>query len=146
MLNSPSLWLIAGSILCLLELIFPTAFIEFMMGLAAILTAIAALIVPQLSLQVVIWLIISTLLVIISRHWVNRLQSSKHRVIDDREGETLTEILPGETGRVLFEGNSWRAKCADDRMAIASQQKVYIVSRQGNTLFVLPVQLLNASQ
>jgi membrane protein implicated in regulation of membrane protease activity len=145
MLNSPSLWLIAGSILCLLELVFPTAFIEFMMGIAAILTAIAALVIPQLSLQVIIWLVISTLLVILSRRWVNRLQSSKHRVVDDREGETLTEIMPGEAGRVLFEGNSWRAKCADDHIAIAPHQKVYIVSRQGNTLYVLPVQLLNAS-
>lgn len=145
MLSTPSLWLIAGSILCLLELIFPTAFIEFMMGIAAILTAIAALAVPQLSLQVVIWLVASTLLVILSRRWVDRLQSSKHRVNDDREGETLTEIPQGGTGRVLFEGNSWRAQCADEQMAIAPQQKVYIVSRQGNTLFVLPVQLLHAS-
>lgn len=115
------------------------------MGIAAILTAIAALAVPQLSLQVVIWLVASTLLVILSRRWVDRLQSSKHRVNDDREGETLTEIPQGGTGRVLFEGNSWRAQCADEQMAIAPQQKVYIVSRQGNTLFVLPVQLLHAS-
>ncbi|MEM8778980.1 MAG: NfeD family protein, partial [Cyanobacteria bacterium P01_G01_bin.49] len=45
---------------------------------------------------------------------------------------------PGKTGRVLYEGNSWSAICADEEMSIASHQKVYVVMRKGNTLIILP--------
>jgi len=145
MLNLPSLWLVAGSVLCLMELFFPTAFVAFMMGLGAILTAIIALILPSPGLQVIVWLIISILLVIVSRRWVLRFQSKRRSLSDSQEAETLTEILPGQTGRVLYEGNSWRARLADDQIAIAANEKVYVVSRQGNTLSVLSVKLLRDS-
>jgi membrane protein implicated in regulation of membrane protease activity len=135
---SPTLaWLIAGVILCIMELVVPTAFVEFIMGISAIGVAVVSLIVPYLALQVLLWLVLSTLLIWLSR----RFLTPRRRVSDsgdDREGETLTEILPGKAGRILYEGNSWRAKCEDDLMAIAPHQKVYIVRREGNTLIVLP--------
>ena len=142
-LSPTLLWLIAGSILCLMEFVFPTAFVEFMMGISALLVAAASLIVPQFTLQVVLWLVLSTILVLLSR----RFLTPKHRVSsigDDREGETLTEISPGQTGRVLYEGNSWRAKCEDEHQAIALHEKVYVVRREGNTLIVLPHNILRS--
>jgi membrane protein implicated in regulation of membrane protease activity len=120
-----------------MELIFPTAFVEFMMGVSAGLVALIALVLPQFSLQVVLWLVLSTLLIILSR----RFFTPKKRLstlADDQEGQTLTMIPPGETGRVLYEGNSWRAKCADENLTIDSQELVYIVGKQGTTLIVLP--------
>jgi membrane protein implicated in regulation of membrane protease activity len=57
-------------------------------------------------------------------------------------GETLTEILPGQAGRVLYEGNSWRARCDDDKLSLAPGQKVYVVSREGTTLIVMPENIL----
>jgi membrane protein implicated in regulation of membrane protease activity len=45
-LNPSLLWLIAGAILCFMELIFPTAFVEFMMGVSADLVALIALVLP----------------------------------------------------------------------------------------------------
>ena len=142
-MSTTLLWLIAGSILCLMEFFFPSAFIEFMMGVGALLVAIASLIVPQFTLQVVLWLILSTLLVILSR----RFLTPRHKVRnigDAQEGETLTAISPGQTGRILYEGNSWQAKCEDEYQAIAPKQKVYVVRREGNTLFVLPQHMLNS--
>lgn len=146
MLNLPSLWLIAGSLLCLMELIFPTAFVAFMMGISAIITALIALILPSLGLQIIIWLTVATLLIVLSRRWVTSFQARKQSFGDDPEGQTLTPILPGHSGRVLYEGNSWRARCADEQLAIAAQEKVYIVSRQGNTLMVVPLNYLNSNQ
>jgi membrane protein implicated in regulation of membrane protease activity len=140
MLSTPLLWLIAGSILCLMELFFPTAFVEFMMGISAILVAAVSLVIPHLTLQVLLWLILSSTSIFFSR----RLLTPKRRVgllEDASEAETLTEIAPGQAGRVLFEGNSWRAICADEKLAIAPHQKVYIVRRKGNTLIVLPANL-----
>ncbi|WP_013325110.1 NfeD family protein [Gloeothece verrucosa] len=141
MLSIPLLWLIAGCILCLMEFIFPTAFVAFMMGISAMVVALISSFVPYLAVQVIAWLILSTILVIISRRFLTPKQKLS-RLSDDSEGETLTEIAPGQPGRVLYEGNSWRAVCEDETMTIAAQEKVYIVRRKGNTLFVVPVNLL----
>ncbi|MDJ0843399.1 NfeD family protein [Crocosphaera sp.] len=138
MLNPALLWLIAGAILCFSEAIFPVAFVAFMMGISAIVVAAIALVIPSFPIQVILWLSLSTILIVGSRRFVPKKKSLNSIVGDAQEGETLTEILPGKTGRVLYEGNSWQAICADDKIALLPHQKVYIVTRKGNTLIVLP--------
>ncbi len=143
MLSPTLLWSIAGSILCLMEFVFPTAFVSFMMGISAFLVAAISILLPQTSLQIVLWLLLSTLLIILSR----RLFTPKRRISnlgDDNFAETLTEIPPGNTGRVLYEGNSWRAKCENEYQKIAPGEKVHVIRREGNTLVVLPQNLLDS--
>ncbi len=137
MLMPSLLWLIASVILCLMEFLFPTAFVAFMMGISAALVALISLILPQFSLQVVLWLLFSTLLIFLSRRFFTPKKNLSN-LGDDREGQTLTMIPAGETGRVLYEGNSWRAKCADEDHDITEGESIYIVGREGNTLIVLP--------
>jgi membrane protein implicated in regulation of membrane protease activity len=134
------LWLLAGSVLCLLELFVPTAFVAFLMGISALIVALVSSIAPQFSVQVVLWLLLSTTLVFLSRRFLPHPRASKN--LDAREARTLTEIPAGETGRVLYEGNSWRARCEDEVEAIAPNQKVYVVRREGTTLIVVPQNLL----
>ena len=133
------LWLIAGSALCLLEVFIPVAFVAVMMGLSAIVTAGIAVWVPSFSLQTAIWMILSVLFIAASRRFVpSHLQ--QHRALRDPvEATVLAEIEPGQSGRVLYEGNSWRAECQDPQLGIASQVKVYVVGRRGNTLLVYPL-------
>lgn len=133
-LNPTMVWLVAGAILCLIELILPTAFIAFVMGLSAIAVAAVSGVLP-LNLQIFLWIVLSLLLVFVSRRFVNRKATLK---LDATEAETLTEILPGKTGRVLYEGNSWAARCEDTEAVIAADQRVYVVGRKGTTLLVLP--------
>ena len=145
MLISPTLlWLLAGAVLCLMELFLPTAFVAFMMGLSAFVVALVSLILPQLALQVVLWLILSTTLVLLSR----RLFLPSRRVLSKIQAplvaETITAIPAGREGRVLYEGNSWRARCEEDKVAIAPEQRVYVVRREGNTLIVVPEHLLHS--
>lgn len=141
-LLSPSmLWLVAGSILCLLELFVPTAFVAFLMGISAFVVALVALVLPQFPVQVVLWLLLSTGLVFFSRRFLPHPRASKN--LDAIVAQTLTEIPAGETGRVLYEGNSWRARGEDETEAIAPNQKVYIVRREGTTLIVVPQNLLH---
>lgn len=138
----PILWLVAGLLLCLLEFMLPTAFVELTMGISAILVGLLALWLPAVGVQVVIWLVLSIVLLVALRRL---MPAVKPRSIDDSsEAETLTEILPGQTGRVRYEGNSWRARCADELVTIAPNQKVYVVSRQGTTLIVMPEHLLHS--
>lgn len=142
LMSTPFLWLIAGSILCLMELVFPTAFVSFMMGISAILVAAIALFVPYLPIQVILWLVASVTLIVLSRRFLITRGKIKG-LEEEQEAETLTEIPPGQPGRVLYEGNSWRAICADEHQAIAPHQKVYVVKRKGNTLIVLPSSIVN---
>jgi membrane protein implicated in regulation of membrane protease activity len=73
------------------------------------------------------------------------LPTGKPKTIDDdKEATTLTEIPAGQTGRVLYEGNSWQAKCGDQELAIAANQAVYVIGRKGTTLIVMPDYLLHS--
>ena len=136
------LWLLIGGGLCSLEFFFPTAFVEFMMGVSAMAVAAVLFFFPISSnLQIALWLIFSTIAVISSRRFFTP-KTSKRVLSDDTEAETLTAIAAGKTGRVLYEGNSWRAKCADSTMAIAENETVYVVRQEGTTLFVMPRHLL----
>lgn len=140
MFNLTLLWLIAGAILCLMELFFPTALVEFTMGLAALLVGLLSLVVPSFGVQVALWMLIATVLLFLVRRWFTPKRRPAHNLLSEANvGETLTEILPGQAGRVLCEGNSWRA-CSEtgETGTIAPGQKVAIVRREGNTLIVRP--------
>jgi membrane protein implicated in regulation of membrane protease activity len=142
MLNPTLFWLITGVILCSMEMVFPTAFVSFMMGAAALLVAIASLFLSQYTLLMGLWLIFSTGLIILSR----RLFTPKRRISltgDDSEATAITGIPAGSWGRVLYEGNSWRAKCADETRDLAPNESVYVVAKKGNTLIVLPIAMLD---
>ncbi|MDB9504286.1 NfeD family protein [Spirulina major CS-329] len=132
------LWLLAGAILCLMELFFPTAFIEFMMGVAALLVGVMSLVVPVFGLQILTWLALTTVGILLSRRMFTPKQRSRLVLEESRDGRTLTEIPPGEAGRVLCDGNSWQARCEDEAIAIPPNTKVFILRREGNTLIILP--------
>jgi membrane protein implicated in regulation of membrane protease activity len=141
---SPTLlWLLVGAILCSIELVVPTAFTAFMMGISAFVVALLVMLLPlPAALQVVLWLVFSIAFVYLSHRLMPRRKVSS--IEDATEGQTLTEILPGEMGRVLYEGNSWKARCEDEKLAIAPNQRVYVVRREGTTLVVLPEHLLKS--
>ena len=142
MIDPTLFWIIVGVILCSMELVFPTAFVSLMMGIAALLVAIASLFLSQYTVLTGLWLIFSTGLIILSR----RLFTPKRRISitgDDSEATAISGIPAGSAGRVLYEGNSWRAKCADETRDIAPNEAVYVVGKKGNTLIVLPLAMLD---
>jgi membrane protein implicated in regulation of membrane protease activity len=134
------IWLLVGLVLCLIEFATPTAFIAFVLGISAILVALVAPWLP-LGLQVLLWMLLCSLGIWISRTLVSRRAAMN---LDAREGETLTEIKAGQVGRVLYEGNSWAARCDDPEVTIPAHQRVYIVGRQGTTLLVFSEQVLRS--
>jgi membrane protein implicated in regulation of membrane protease activity len=139
LLNPTVIWLLVGLTLCLVEFVLPTAFVALVMGVSALVVA-AFSTVLSVNLQVALWVALSVLMVWGSRRLVNRKAALK---LDATEAQTLTEILPGETGRVLYEGNSWNACCEGSEVTIAPQQRVYVVGRRGTTLLVMPESLID---
>ena len=142
--SSTLIWLLAGSGLCLIELFVPTAFVALMMGISAIVVAfLSQAILGKLWLQVVVWLLLSTVLVVLSRRFVTSPRP-KTKIQDAIIAETLTEIPAGKPGRVLYEGNSWRARCDDEKLSIPPNQRVYVTRREGTTLIVMPENVLHS--
>ena len=131
------IWLIIGIALCVIELLIPlpTFLIAGAMGIAAILVAAIATVLPIPALQILAWMLISGMLVNVSRRFIPK---DSHQLKESSEGITLTEIPAGLTGRVQHEGVSWKARCDNPQIAIAAQQKVIILRRQGTTLVVVP--------
>lgn len=144
MANPLLFWVIVtlAGILCSMEFVFPTAFVSFMMGIAALLVAIVSVFLPQYTLLIGLWLLFSAGLIILSR----RLFTPKRKISitgDDSEATAISGIPAGSAGRVIYEGNSWRAKCADETRDIAPNEVVYVIRKQGNTLIVLPNKMID---
>lgn len=138
----PLFWLIVGVVLCLMELMLPTAFIESALGVSAFLVAIIALLPVPFGIQVGLWMVFSLSFLFVLRRFVP--QRTPYTLADSTEARTTTEILPGKPGRVIYEGNSWQARCEDEMTAIAPDEPVVVVGRRGNTLYVMPESALRS--
>ncbi len=136
---SPSgLWLLVGAGLCVLELFVPTAFIAVCMGMSALLVSLLALVLPSaFGLQILVWLL-GTCGSIAIGYRLNK-QRTSNTIRSATEAEALTAMMPNQTGRVLYEGSSWRARCVEGAEPVAPQDKLYVVGREGNLLIVMPM-------
>ncbi|BAZ06942.1 NfeD family protein [Calothrix sp. NIES-3974] len=134
--------LLAGGFL-LLELLLPVPFLA-MIGISALFVALLVWMgLANTWLQIAVWIIVSGLLILSSRRFLVR-KRGQIKLKGDVIAETLTEIPPGKTGRVLYEGNSWQARCDDEMMLIPAQERVYVVRREGTTLIVMPQSVLRS--
>lgn len=143
-------WLATGVLLCLTEFILPH-FIRKKIKLVSLLMGVSALIEAFIlwrgsrwlvQWQIMYWMGLSLALIL----WVRPvlMNQKKYTISEASEAKTLTEILPGEVGRVLYEGCSWQALCQDSQITIPAHKKVYVLRREGNTLIVVPQPLFNS--
>jgi len=160
-ISPPWLWFIIGIILAALEFLLPKRiakklkFVPLILGCCALLEAFIlwrgsvlfmfdwrGVMYEDFEWQIFYWMGLSLAGLI----WVRPTfthRENKFKIPQTVEGKTLTEILPGQTGRVLFEGNSWSACCQDKELKIAANQKVLVLGREGNTLIVAPESLFD---
>ncbi len=136
-MNNASIWVTIGVVLCAMELLIPTAFIESALGVSAFVVALLSLVVPGWNYQIALWMVISLLLFWALKRFVPNRTAPTLR--EATEARTTTAIAPGQTGRVIYEGNSWQARCEDNRTSIEPNQEVFVVERKGNTLIVVPL-------
>lgn len=146
---SPSLfWFGGGIILCSIEFFLPKTWgktyklIALTMGISSLIVAVFVWrynFLEDVRFQIAYWMGLSIASVIWVRPMV--LKRKKFTVPDATEARTLTEILPGQTGQVLYEGCFWQARCEGYQDTISPNQRVYVMRREGNTLIVLPEHL-----
>ena len=135
-MSLPLFWLIVGAVLCLMELFLPTAFVEATLGVSALIVSAIALVVPQFGIQVAIWMVLSVLATWSLKRFVPK--QTPYILEESTEARTITAIPAGKTGRVLYEGNSWQARCEDTDAVIGADESVIVIGRRGNTLLIMP--------
>ncbi len=138
--SNHTLWLISGTVFLALGIVVGDPGIAAI-GIAAIITAIAALSIPSLAIQLIIWSILSVALAIVLRGLVSRKPQSQQW---QTEAEVTEIIPPGRTGEVAYEGTLWKAKCDIADLRIPKGELVNVVGRQGNTLIVIPLRMIDA--
>jgi membrane protein implicated in regulation of membrane protease activity len=134
------LWLIGGLIVLGLGMLVGEPGIASI-GLAALITAVLALTVPSIAIQLIVWSILSLALAVVLRGLVsNQPKPSQWQT----EAEVTMMIPEGRVGEVAYEGTLWKAKCDIANLQVAEGELVYVVGRQGNTLIVMPTRLMNS--
>ncbi len=131
------IWVTLGIALCLMELLVPTAFLESALGISAFAVALFTPIVTGPNYQILLWVVLSFLAFWALKRFIpNRTAPALRKATEAR---TTTAISPGQKGRVMYEGNSWQAKCNDAQVAIPPNQEVFVIERKDNTLIVMPL-------
>ncbi len=129
------LWLVAG-VGGLLLGVMTGELVIAALGLAAIITSIAALTVFSLTIQLLIWTILAVALTVVLRGLVPSPAGDLRPVTN---GKVLRAIYPSRTGDVSYQGSIWKARCEASDMVIEIGELVHVVGREGNTLWVMPV-------
>lgn len=131
-------WLIAGIALLGFEILVPEL-IAGAIGLAALVTSVAALFLP-VGFQVAVFVGLAITFVIWGRKLVPR---DSPALEESRDARALEAIPAGRKGRVRYAGSNWNARCIHDTVSITADQELYVVERQGNTLLVMPAKMLS---
>ncbi|MEM8505549.1 MAG: NfeD family protein [Cyanobacteria bacterium P01_D01_bin.1] len=136
-MNPALIWIAIGVVFCLMEVLVPSAFLESAFGVSAFGVALLSLVVTGLNYQIVLWMLLSALTFWGFKRFVPKGTAPALRRAT--EARTTTAIQPGKIGRVIYEGNSWQARCEDRQAAIGPDQEVFVLERKGNTLIVVPL-------
>ena len=134
-------WAVLGISLWVIE-VFTPGLIAGSIGTAALLMLLVGLPIASPALQFFVFALLSAAFIAIS----NRLVPKMHPELDSpfyREQVTVTtDILPGELGRVAFQGTTWSARCELSDLPLSVGTKVMIVGQKGNVLEVMPINML----
>ena len=145
-LESSWLWLIGGVVLLIAEVIAPGFFLMFI-GAAAIVTGVAALLLPiGLAVQLALFAIMA---VVVARYGGRRAYASRYDIstdplLNDRVGRLLgrvvvvVEDVDSKGGRVRVGDSEWSARGGP----AAAGERVRIVDVDGNCLKVEPEHVL----
>lgn len=129
-----ALWLILGILFLVLGMTVGEPVVASL-GIAALITAMAALTVTSLPIQIVIWGILSIALAVVLRGLVPK----RARDLRPSTEATVSETIPrGGVGLVSYDGALWKARCQISDITISPGEVVQVVERQGLTLIVLP--------
>ena len=135
-----TMWLILCG-LCLIIEIFTVSFLMFFPGVGAFLAFIASLVGANTTVQCIIFVVSSALMIIFVRPLVTKLFKTKDTAMNSnaligKRGIVLKEIKGDEKiGQVKVKGEIWSAICEED-VTIAKDSKITVLAISGVKLIV----------
>ena len=110
---TPAIWIIAGLVLTVLEMIVPGLVIIWF-GIAGVVTGILAFFVHNQYIQFSVFVILSGLMVVFSQRIARRITHAEPELVGANRwvgttGRVIADIRPPEFGRVKVHGEEWRA-------------------------------------
>lgn len=129
-----TVWLILGFLFLFLGMVVGEPVVASL-GIAALITAMAAITVKAVTIQILIWGVLSIALTILLRG----MMPKPARDLGPSKMALVSETIPrGGVGLVSYGGALWKARCQISDIAISPGETVEVVERQGLTLIVLP--------
>ena len=133
------IWVAIG-IICIIIEIFTPGFLFLSFGAGAILTGLAALIIPSVMFQVLTFAFITFIVFLLSRKFSKKLISNNYedtnvRALVGKTGKVTHEIPANEKGYVKIGGEEWAAVSKDNK-EIKKNTRVRINDIEGNKVIV----------
>ena len=138
-----TMWLILCG-LCLVIEIFTVSFLMFFPGVGAFFAFLASLLGANTTVQCIIFVVSSALMIIFVRPLVTKLFKTKDVAMNSsaligKHGIVLKDIKGDEKmGQVKVQGEVWSAICEEDKL-IAKDCKTIVVAISGVKLIVKEV-------
>ena len=135
-----TMWLILCGV-CLIIEIFTVSFLMFFPGVASFLAFLAALLGANTTIQCIIFIVSSVLMILFIRPLVTKLFKTRDTAMNSnaligKSGIVLKDIKGDEKiGQVKVAGEIWSAICEND-VEIAKDNKIVVVAISGVKLVV----------
>ena len=132
-------WMGGGLLLCILEMVIPGVYL-FWLGIAALITGLAALILPiGLPVELILFTVLSVTIIFASRRWTRSdAIPTNDPLLNDRTGRMVGEVL---TLVSAIDDGQGRARVGDGEWivqgpALPAGAKVRVIGAQGTVLLV----------
>ena len=133
------IWVAIG-IICIIIEIFTPGFLFLSFGVGAIITGLAALIIPSVAFQVLTFAVITLIVFLLSRKFSKKLISADYeetnvKALVGKTGKVTLEIPANEKGYVKIGGEEWAAISRDSKV-ITKDAWVKVNDIEGNKVIV----------
>lgn len=115
------IWLILAGIFIIFEMIIPTDFLIFWVGMAAAITSLCSAFIDNITVQIVIFSISSILLILCTKPFVRKFMKNDENVhtnaysIIGKKGIVISDINPIEgKGQIKVDNEVWSAKTKEN--------------------------------
>ena len=145
------IWLIIAGVCFILE-IATVGFLVFWFGVAALITCLISLFVPSIIAQTVIFIILSIILILLSRPFAKKIGRKDNVVTNSNaiigKEAIVIKVIDGKTGKVgqvKVLGDTWSAICEDSNIVIPVDSTVKVSKIDGVKLIVEPITIKSNS-
>jgi membrane protein implicated in regulation of membrane protease activity len=137
-------WLIIAFALAVIEA-FSLGLTTIWFAGGAVVAVIAALLGASVPLQVVIFVVVSILLLVLTRPWAmkhfkSKLESTNIDAVIGKEAMLTKDISPFSAGEAKLNGLTWVALATDKTITISAGTAVKVDAVEGVKLIVTPVE------